>query len=37
MLADCRKTRAVYRFPRKASDTMSDHPPTSLTTDKLAS
>ena len=37
MLADQRNTRAAYRFLRKASKTMSDCPPSSITTDKLAS
>jgi transposase-like protein len=37
MLSDRRNTRAAYRFLRKAVKTMGDHPPTSPTTDKLAS
>jgi transposase-like protein len=37
MLADRRSTRAAYRFLRKALKTMSDCPPSSITTDKLAS
>jgi transposase-like protein len=37
MLADRRNTRAAYRFLRKAVRTMSDCPPSSITTDKLAS
>jgi transposase-like protein len=37
MLADRRNTRAAYRFLRKALKTMSDYPPWSVTTDKLAS
>ncbi|MET0530993.1 MAG: IS6 family transposase [Microvirga sp.] len=37
MLADRRNTRAAYRFLRKAVKTMSDYPPSSITTDKLAS
>jgi transposase, IS6 family len=37
MLLDCRNTRAAYRFLRKAVKTMSDYPPSSITTDKLAS
>jgi transposase-like protein len=37
MLAGRRDTGAAYRFLRKALRAMSDHPPTSLTTDKLAS
>jgi transposase, IS6 family len=37
MLADRRNTRAAYRFLRKALKTMSDYPPSSITTDKLAS
>lgn len=37
MLADRRNTRAAYRFLRKALKTMSDSPPSSITTDKLAS
>jgi transposase-like protein len=37
MLSDRRNTRAAYRFLRKAVKTMSDHPPTSLKADKLAS
>jgi transposase, IS6 family len=37
MLSDRRNTRAAYRFLRKALKTMSDYPPSSITTDKLAS
>jgi transposase, IS6 family len=37
MLSDRRNTRAAYRFLRKALKTMSDCPPSSITTDKLAS
>jgi transposase, IS6 family len=37
MLSDRRNTRAAYRFLRKALRTMSDHPPSSITTDKRAS
>ncbi len=37
MLSDRRNTRAAYRFLRKALKTMSDYPPESITTDKLAS
>ena len=37
MLADRRNTRAAYRFLRKALKTVSGHPPSSITTDKLAS
>src|SRR5215213_8541410 len=37
MLADRRNTRAAYRFLRKALKAMSDYPPSSITTDKLAS
>ena len=37
MLSDWRKTRAAYRFLRKALKTMGDYPPSSITTDKLAS
>jgi transposase, IS6 family len=37
MLSDRRDTGAAYRFLRKALKTMSDHPPSSITTDKLAS
>ncbi len=37
MLADRRNTRAAYRFLRKALMTMSDCPPSSITTDKLVS
>ena len=37
MLADRRNTRAAYRFLRKALKTVSDHPPSLITTDKLAS
>ena len=37
MLSDRRNTQAAYRFLRKAVKTMSDCPPKSITTDKLAS
>jgi transposase-like protein len=37
MLSDRRTTNAAYRFLRKALKTMSDYPPSSITTDKLAS
>jgi transposase, IS6 family len=37
MLSDRRNTSAAYRFLRRAVKTMSDHPPSSITTDKLAS
>jgi transposase-like protein len=37
MLSDRRNTGAAYRFLRKALKTVSDHPPSSITTDKLAS
>src|SRR4029453_2326391 len=37
MLSDRRNARAAYRFLRKALKTMSDYPPESITTDKLAS
>jgi transposase, IS6 family len=37
MLADWRNTGAAYRFLRKAVKTMSNYPPSSITTDKLAS
>jgi transposase-like protein len=37
MLSDRRDTGAAYRFLRKALRVMSDHPPSSITTDKLAS
>jgi transposase-like protein len=37
MLSDRRNTRAAYRFLRKAVKTMSEGPPSSITTDKLAS
>jgi transposase-like protein len=37
MLADRRNTRAAYRFLRKTLTIMSDYPPSSITTDKLAS
>ncbi|MFC5486176.1 IS6 family transposase, partial [Microvirga aerilata] len=37
MLSDHRTTNAAYRFLRKALKTMSDYPPSSITTDKLAS
>jgi transposase-like protein len=37
MLSDRRNTRAAYRFLRKAVKTMSGSPPSSITTDKLAS
>jgi transposase, IS6 family len=36
-LSDRRDTGAAYRFLRRALKTMSDHPPSSITTDKLAS
>jgi len=36
ILADRRNTRAAFRFLRKALRTMSDYPPSSITTDKLA-
>jgi transposase-like protein len=37
MLSDRRNTSAAHRFLRKAVKTMSDYPPSSITTDKLAS
>ena len=37
MLSGRRDTGAAYRFLRKALRVMSDHPPSSITTDKLAS
>ena len=37
MLSDCRNTRAAYRFLRKALKMMGDYPPSSITTDGLAS
>ena len=37
MLSDRRDTEAAYRFLRKALRTVSDYPPSSITTDKLAS
>jgi transposase-like protein len=37
MLAERRDTGAAYRFLRKALKAMSDYPPCSITTDKLAS
>jgi transposase-like protein len=37
MLSDRQNTRAAYRFLRKALKTMSDYPPESITTNKLAS
>jgi transposase-like protein len=37
MLSDRRNTRAAYRFLRKSVKTMGDYPPSSITTDKLAS
>ncbi len=37
ILADRRNTRAAFRFLRKALRTVSDYPPSSITTDKLAS
>jgi transposase-like protein len=37
MLSDRRSTKAAYRFLRKALRTMNDHPPSSITTDRLAS
>jgi transposase, IS6 family len=37
MLLDRRNTRAAYRFLRQALKTASDYPPSSITTDKLAS
>src|SRR5215213_6557372 len=37
MLAERRDTGAAYRFLRNALKTMSDHPPSSITTDRLAS
>ncbi len=37
MLAERHDTGAAYRFLRQALKTMSDYPPSSITTDKLAS
>jgi transposase-like protein len=37
MLSDRRDTNAAYRFLRKAIKAMSNYPPSSITTDKLAS
>ena len=37
MLSDRRNTNAAYRFLRKAIKAMSRYPPSSITTDKLAS
>ena len=37
MLSDRRNTSAAYRFLRKAVKAMSHYPPSSITTDKLAS
>src|SRR5215211_1091664 len=37
MLSDRRNTNAAYRFLRKAIKAMSHYPPSSITTDKLAS
>jgi transposase, IS6 family len=37
LLSDRRNTKAAYRFLRKTLKTMSDYPPSSITTDKLAS
>jgi transposase, IS6 family len=37
MLSDRRNTSAAYRFLRKALRAMSHYPPSSITTDKLAS
>jgi transposase, IS6 family len=37
MLSDRRNTRAAYRFLRKALKMMGDYPPSSITTDRLAS
>ena len=37
MLSARRNTRVAYRFLRKALRTVSDYPPSSITTDKLAS
>jgi len=37
MLSDRRNTNTAYRFLRKAIKAMSDYPPSSITTDKLAS
>jgi transposase-like protein len=37
MLSERRNTRAAYRFLRKALKMMSDYPPRSITTDRLAS
>jgi transposase-like protein len=37
MLSDHRNTRAAYHFLRKSLKTVSDYPPSSITTDKLVS
>jgi IS6 family transposase len=37
MLSDRRNTNAAYRFVRRAIKAMSHYPPSSITTDKLAS
>jgi transposase-like protein len=37
MLSDRRNTRAAYRFLRKAIKIMGNYPPSSITTDRLAS
>src|SRR5918997_7182070 len=37
MLSERRNTRATYRFLRKALKMMGDYPPSSITTDRLAS
>ena len=37
MLSNRRNTRAAYRFLRKALKLMSDYPPSSITTNRLAS
>jgi IS6 family transposase len=37
MLSDRRNTRSAYRFLRKALKIMGDYPPSSITTDRLAS
>jgi transposase-like protein len=37
MLSDRRNTNAAYRFLRKAIKAMSQDPPSSISTDKLAS
>jgi transposase-like protein len=37
MLSDLRSTKAVTRFPGKALKIMKEWPPSSITTDKLAS